>query len=128
MPSRVVDEAWHRFILDSASYIEFCDHTYGEYLHHFPEESYRTTLTRNEPKPSTPGWSTVSSKQGESVLWDLDQRLGVPEPLGIVPESELRSVPAISVAAAAAHGSVRDRRRASGGDGGGGGGCGGGGG
>ena len=37
MPSRIVDRAWHEFILDSASYIDFCDRAYGEYLHHIPE-------------------------------------------------------------------------------------------
>src|SRR5687767_1510535 len=36
MPSRVVDDAWHEFILMTRLYHEFCDKAFGRYLHHTP--------------------------------------------------------------------------------------------
>lgn len=39
MPSKVVDELWHNFILDSRNYEEFCDLAFGKMLHHKPGEN-----------------------------------------------------------------------------------------
>lgn len=36
MPSRVVDLAWHEFILMTQSYAQFCDNGLGRFLHHAP--------------------------------------------------------------------------------------------
>ncbi|MCD6074767.1 MAG: hypothetical protein K0Q70_1650 [Rhodospirillales bacterium] len=36
MPSRIVDEAWHTFILFTRDYTEFCGRAFGAYLHHAP--------------------------------------------------------------------------------------------
>lgn len=36
MPSRVVDLAWHEFILMTRSYAQFCDRGLGHFLHHAP--------------------------------------------------------------------------------------------
>lgn len=36
MPSRVVDDAWHEFILMTRLYHQFCDRAFGRYLHHTP--------------------------------------------------------------------------------------------
>lgn len=36
MPSRLVDELWHNFMLDSANYYKFCKHVYGGMFHHKP--------------------------------------------------------------------------------------------
>ena len=38
MPSTVVDDAWHEFILFTRDYIQFCEHAFGTYLHHSPAE------------------------------------------------------------------------------------------
>jgi hypothetical protein len=35
-PSKLVDELWHRHMLDSVAYCEFCDRVAGAYLHHTP--------------------------------------------------------------------------------------------
>jgi hypothetical protein len=51
MPSRLVDEAWHEFILDSLSYTRFCQVAFGEYLHHTPDEAMST------PYPLAGGWA-----------------------------------------------------------------------
>lgn len=37
MPSRAVDEAWHRLILCTERYASFCDDAYGRFLHHYSE-------------------------------------------------------------------------------------------
>lgn len=36
MPSRLVDELWHNFMLDSYNYAKFCKHVYGSMFHHKP--------------------------------------------------------------------------------------------
>jgi hypothetical protein len=43
MPSRLVDEAWHEFILDSVSYTRFCNVAFGGYLHHTLDERLGAT-------------------------------------------------------------------------------------
>ena len=35
-PSRLVDEAWHQFILFTRSYAEFCAQKLGRFVHHQP--------------------------------------------------------------------------------------------
>ena len=39
MPSKVVDVAWHEFILFTREYKQFCDDAFGRFLHHRPAES-----------------------------------------------------------------------------------------
>lgn len=36
MPSRVVDDLWHEFILHTREYQRFCDSAFGKYFHHVP--------------------------------------------------------------------------------------------
>lgn len=36
MPSQVVDDLWHEFILYTRNYHHFCRHAFGRYLHHTP--------------------------------------------------------------------------------------------
>jgi len=42
MPSQVVDDAWHEFILFTRHYQEFCQRGLGRFLHHTPAEAMRT--------------------------------------------------------------------------------------
>lgn len=42
MPSQVVDDAWHEFILFTKDYCEFCTQAFGRYLHHTPAEAMET--------------------------------------------------------------------------------------
>lgn len=39
MPSQVVDDAWHEFILFTRAYEAFCGKALGRYLHHTPAEA-----------------------------------------------------------------------------------------
>lgn len=36
MPSQVVDDLWHEFILYTREYNRFCQHAFGRFLHHSP--------------------------------------------------------------------------------------------
>jgi hypothetical protein len=36
MPSRIVDDLWHEFILDTRQYHTFCEQAFGAYFHHIP--------------------------------------------------------------------------------------------
>jgi hypothetical protein len=83
MPSRLVDEAWHEFILDSLSYTHFCEAAFGGYLHHTPDEAMSTPLG-DALGDTVRAWDrSDAGSSEESVLWDLDERLGATEPLGI---------------------------------------------
>src|SRR6476646_10827396 len=83
MPSRLVDEAWHEFILDSLSYIRFCENAFGEYLHHTPDEAMALSMA-DALGDTVRAWdrSDLGASE-ESVLWDLDERVGVEQPLGL---------------------------------------------
>ena len=39
MPSQVVDDAWHEFILFTRHYARFCRGAFGRFLHHTPAEA-----------------------------------------------------------------------------------------
>jgi len=43
MPSRVVDDLWHEFILDTQAYSRFCRAAFGRYFHHAPATTLGTT-------------------------------------------------------------------------------------
>ncbi|WP_246887510.1 glycine-rich domain-containing protein [Pseudomonas protegens] len=36
MPSQVVDDLWHEFILHTRDYQQFCNQAFGQFLHHTP--------------------------------------------------------------------------------------------
>jgi uncharacterized membrane protein YgcG len=83
MPSRLVDEAWHEFILDSLSYIRFCETAFGEYLHHTPDEAMSTPMP-DALADTVRAWDrSAMGASDESVLWDLDDRIGVEQPLRV---------------------------------------------
>lgn len=42
MPSKLVDFCWHIFILDTRSYIRFCEHVFDGYFHHEPQNELST--------------------------------------------------------------------------------------
>jgi len=48
MPSQVVDDGWHEFILFSRAYAEFCRNAFGRFLHHTPAEAMRTPTQAQE--------------------------------------------------------------------------------
>lgn len=48
MPSRVVDDMWHEFILFTRTYAAFCDHAFGRFLHHTPAVKLGPVVNDNE--------------------------------------------------------------------------------
>jgi hypothetical protein len=75
MPSRLVDEAWHEFILDSRHYTEFCERAFGEYLHHTPETSMTTPMS-GALEATSRAWDRTGMDGGSAVLWGLDAAIG----------------------------------------------------
>ena len=83
MPSRLVDEAWHEFILDTLTYTAFCEKAFGSYLHHTPDEAMGTPMARALDDTVRAWDRSEMGRDRESVLWDLDERLGAAQPLGV---------------------------------------------
>ena len=48
MPSQIVDDAWHEFILFTREYNDFCVRAFGRYLHHTPAEAMETPTTAQQ--------------------------------------------------------------------------------
>ncbi|MBB5020219.1 hypothetical protein HNQ59_003536 [Chitinivorax tropicus] len=46
MPSKVVDELWHEFILHTRNYQDFCRKAFGYFLHHTPAASMSSPTTQ----------------------------------------------------------------------------------
>lgn len=46
VPSVIVDEAWHSFLLHSREYAEYCDSVFGRFIHHVPSEVTTDILDR----------------------------------------------------------------------------------
>jgi hypothetical protein len=83
MPSQVVDDLWHEFILFTRNYENFCRKAFGRYLHHTPVEAMAS------PRVATSGirrtWfhacriEGVNPKRPERLplLFALDAQLGI---------------------------------------------------
>lgn len=83
MPSQVVDDAWHEFILFTRQYDRFCRHAFGRFLHHTPAEAMSTpTQASNGLKRA---WQMacvreyINPKAPERLprLFALDAKLGI---------------------------------------------------
>ena len=44
VPSPIVDEIWHDFILDTIEYQRYCNKTFGRLVHHMPQEEVGNEL------------------------------------------------------------------------------------
>ena len=76
-PSKLVDELWHRHMLDTVAYCKFCERVNGSYLHHTPhygephsyhDPGFMATLKAYEEKfadsPPKTIWGTVGESGG----------------------------------------------------------------
>jgi hypothetical protein len=83
MPSQIVDDAWHAFILDTRSYAHFCHKAFGRFLHHTPAEAMKTPTTGSHGLRRT--WRAALAHEGQHVmrptrlprLFAVDDRLNV---------------------------------------------------
>lgn len=83
MPSQVVDELWHNFILYTRNYQQFCQRAFGHYLHHTPavvmggRQSQRAAIRR--------AWHLACKEEGIQpgkpsrlpLLFELDALLAI---------------------------------------------------
>jgi hypothetical protein len=85
MPSHAVDEAWHGFILCTASYSAFCDAAYGRFLHHHPDGAGPASAGAmpEQHGRTVVAWTLMANRGESCVLWDLDHKLGVDQPWGV---------------------------------------------
>lgn len=92
MPSRVVDELWHAFILDTRAYAAFCQQAFGGMLHHSPAETLGASAARNDGLRRT--WYWCCKEEGIDprapatlpLLFALDTELAVPNGFRYVPD------------------------------------------
>lgn len=83
MPSQVVDDLWHEFILFTRLYQKFCERALGHYLHHTPAEAMPTPSTATEGIRRA--WRLACRHEGIDprepvrlpLLFGLDARLGI---------------------------------------------------
>lgn len=83
MPSQVVDDAWHEFILFTRAYEQFCRQTLGHFLHHTPAEAMSTpTIAQTGIKRA---WRLACAREGLDprhpgrlpLIFALDGLLGI---------------------------------------------------
>ena len=66
MPSKIVDEAWHEFILFTKEYENFCKKVFGEFLHHSPAKAIQR---KSEVETSLQNaWRLACARQGINPL------------------------------------------------------------
>lgn len=84
MPSQVVDDAWHEFILFTRSYKSFCQKALGRFLHHTPTEAMSTpTLAQEGIKRA---WRIACAKENINpatplklpLIFSIDSMLDIP--------------------------------------------------
>ncbi|MDQ3774495.1 MAG: hypothetical protein M3461_09085 [Pseudomonadota bacterium] len=62
MPSQIVDDAWHEFILCTREYAEFCQRAFGRFLHHTPTEAMKNPAQAQEGLERT--WRVACNRDG----------------------------------------------------------------
>jgi hypothetical protein len=83
MPSRVVDDLWHEFILDTREYSAFCDQAFGAYFHHIPAARMIPGISRDAGMRRT--WRQACLEENINpkhptrlpLLFAIDQKLAI---------------------------------------------------
>lgn len=92
MPSRVVDEAWHEFILHTRGYESWCSAAFGKLLHHTPAEVLGRDPKRNDGLRRAWYWAckeeSINPRSPSRVplLFALDKKLGIAGGYSYVPD------------------------------------------
>lgn len=83
MPSKVVDDAWHEFILHTRAYQLWCDVAFGKLLHHTPAEVLGRDPKRNDGLRRTWYWAckeeSIDPRQPSRLplLFALDKKFDI---------------------------------------------------
>lgn len=104
MPSQVVDDLWHEFILFTRDYQKFCDKAFGQFLHHTPAVKLGGAKTDNEGLRRA-WWfccleENINPRKATRLplLFAIDRKLNIPN--GFIYDLDCRRSPAeVSVGA-----------------------------
>ena len=92
MPSKVVDFAWHEFILHTRAYALWCDVAFGKLLHHTPAEVLGRDPKRNDGLRRTWYWAckeeSIDPRQPARLplLFALDKKFDISGGYTYVPD------------------------------------------
>ena len=85
MPSQVVDDLWHEFILYTRAYDEFCQQAFGGFLHHTPALALSAAKRESNEGLRRVWWWTCKEENINPVrptrlplLFALDKKLRIP--------------------------------------------------
>lgn len=84
MPSQVVDDLWHEFILYTRNYEQFCRTAFGRFLHHTPAVALETDRRNNEGLRRCWFWccreENIDPRTPSRLplLFALDAKFGIP--------------------------------------------------
>ena len=92
MPSQVVDDAWHAFILFTRAYQRFSRRAFGRFLHHTPAEAMSTPTQAGEGIKRA--WRLACVRDGVDpkspttlpLLFAIDAQLNIPNGFYYVPD------------------------------------------
>lgn len=92
MPSQVVDDLWHEFILYTRNYQVFCHSAFGRFLHHSPAAILGSDRQRNEGLRRC--WWYACKEENINprsatrlpLLFALDAKLNIPNGFRYVPD------------------------------------------
>ncbi len=85
MPSKVVDVAWHEFIVFTRAYQTFCQANIGRFLHHTPAEAMRSPTVAQDGIKRAWRLSCAREKINPQspnrlpLLFSIDQQLEIPD-------------------------------------------------
>lgn len=92
MPSKVVDTAWHEYILHTRGYAQWCEAAFGRMLHHTPAEVLGRDARRNDGLRRTWYWACKEESIDPRnparlpLLFALDAKFAVAGGFSYVPD------------------------------------------
>jgi hypothetical protein len=99
MPSQVVDDLWHEFILYTQNYQQFCRRAFGRFLHHAPAAVLRSSQRESNAGLRRVWWHVCREENLDPrhpsrlpLLFAIDSKLNIPDGFHYVANCEsLRS-------------------------------------
>ncbi|ALF89962.1 MULTISPECIES: glycine-rich domain-containing protein [Ralstonia solanacearum species complex] len=97
MPSRVVDDLWHEFILYTREYRDFCSRAFGKFLHHLPSAAL-SPVRRQSNVGLRRAWWWACRDEGIHprrpdrlpLLFAIDRKLAIPNGFFYLPDCAKR--------------------------------------
>lgn len=93
MPSRVVDDLWHEFILYTREYRDFCRRAFGKFLHHLPSAALSPVRKQSNVGLRRTWWwackdEAINPRKPTRLplLFAIDHQLAIPKGFYYVPD------------------------------------------